>query len=58
MLHGTQQDNMKYVVDMLDRIESKKNLIVAPGCDMPYNVRWKMRSASPRRCCALRKRAE
>lgn len=38
MLHGTQQDNMKYVVDMLDRIENKKNLIVAPGCDMPYSV--------------------
>ena len=38
MLHGTQQDNMKYVVDMLDRIGSKKNLIVAPGCDMPYAV--------------------
>ncbi|MHC1694155.1 MAG: uroporphyrinogen decarboxylase family protein [Eubacteriales bacterium] len=38
MLHGTQQDNMKYVVDMLDRIENKKNLIIAPGCDMPYNV--------------------
>ncbi len=38
MLHGTQQDNMKYVVDMLDRIDNKTNLIVAPGCDMPYNV--------------------
>jgi len=38
MLHGTQQDNMKYVIDMLDRIENKKNLIVAPGCDMPYKV--------------------
>jgi len=38
MLHGTQQDNMKYVVDMLDRIENKTNLIVAPGCDMPYSV--------------------
>lgn len=38
MLHGTQQDNMKYVIDMLDRIENKKNLIVAPGCDMPYSV--------------------
>ncbi len=38
MLHGTQQDNMKYVVDMLDRIGSTTNLIVAPGCDMPYNV--------------------
>ncbi len=38
MLHGTQQDNMKYVIDMLDRIADKKNLIVAPGCDMPYKV--------------------
>lgn len=38
MLHGTQQDNMKYVVDMIDRIGNKKNLIIAPGCDMPYAV--------------------
>jgi uroporphyrinogen decarboxylase len=38
MLHGTQQDNMKYVIDMLDAISNKKNLIVAPGCDMPYAV--------------------
>lgn len=38
MLHGTQQDNMKYVVDMLDKIENHDNLIVAPGCDMPYAV--------------------
>lgn len=38
MLHGTQQDNMKYVVDMLDKIPNKKNLIIAPGCDMPYDV--------------------
>ena len=38
MLHGTQQDNMKYVIDMLDRIQNKSNLIVAPGCDMPYKV--------------------
>lgn len=36
MLHGTQQDNMKCVVDMIDRVNSKKNFIVAPGCDMPY----------------------
>ncbi|MFI3207512.1 MAG: uroporphyrinogen decarboxylase family protein [Eubacteriales bacterium] len=36
MLHGTQQDNMKCVVDMIDRVASKKNFIVAPGCDMPY----------------------
>lgn len=38
MLHGTQQDNMKYVVDMLDKVNSKMNLIIAPGCDMPYDV--------------------
>jgi len=37
MLHGTQQENMKYVVDMLDNM-STDNLIVAPGCDMPYAV--------------------
>lgn len=37
MLHGTQQDNMKYVLDMIDRI-SHDNLIIAPGCDMPYAV--------------------
>lgn len=38
MLHGTQQDNMKWVVDMLDSIEDKTGLIVAPGCDMPFDV--------------------
>ncbi|HNX13563.1 MAG TPA: uroporphyrinogen decarboxylase family protein [Oscillospiraceae bacterium] len=38
MLHGTQQDNMKCVIDIIDSVESKKNLIIAPGCDMPYNV--------------------
>jgi len=37
MLHGTQQENMKYVVDMLDTL-SHDNLIIAPGCDMPYHV--------------------
>lgn len=37
MLHGTQQENMKYVVDMLDNMTTD-NLIVAPGCDMPYSV--------------------
>lgn len=37
MLHGTQQDNMKYVVDLIDKI-SHHNLIIAPGCDMPYAV--------------------
>ena len=38
MLHGTQQDNMKYVVDMLAQLPEYKNFIVAPGCDMPYAV--------------------
>jgi uroporphyrinogen decarboxylase len=37
MLHGTQQENMKYVVNMLDTL-SHDNLIIAPGCDMPYHV--------------------
>ena len=37
MLHGTQQENMKYVVEMMDSMDTK-NLIVAPGCDMPYSV--------------------
>ncbi|MBQ4061828.1 MAG: thioredoxin family protein [Christensenellaceae bacterium] len=38
MLHGTQQDNMKWVVELLDSIENKEGLIVAPGCDMPFHV--------------------
>ena len=38
MLHGTQQDNMKWVVELLDRIEDKTGLVVAPGCDMPFGV--------------------
>ena len=38
MLHGTQQDNMKFVIDLLDNMPNKKNFILAPGCDMPYSV--------------------
>ena len=38
MLLGNQQDNMKFVVDLLDSIPDKKNFIIAPGCDMPYSV--------------------
>ncbi|PHV69904.1 uroporphyrinogen decarboxylase [Sporanaerobium hydrogeniformans] len=38
MLHGTQQDNMKFVIDLLDKMENKKNFILAPGCDMPFAV--------------------
>lgn len=38
MLLGTQQDNMKYVVDLLDELPNLQNLIVSPGCDMPYDT--------------------
>ena len=38
MLHGNQQDNMKFVVELLNSIEDKKNFILSPGCDMPYAV--------------------
>lgn len=38
MLHGTQQDNMKYVLDLVDKLDDTRNFIVAPGCDMPYAV--------------------
>lgn len=38
MLHGTQQDNMKYVVDLLDKLPEYRNFLVSPGCDMPYAV--------------------
>ena len=39
MLHGNQQDNMKFAVDLLDSIgEDKTNFILSPGCDMPYDV--------------------
>jgi uroporphyrinogen decarboxylase len=38
MLLGTQQDNMKYVIDLLDALENHTNLILSPGCDMPYDT--------------------
>ena len=38
MLHGTQQDNMKFVIDMIDKLEDTRNFIVAPGCDIPYDI--------------------
>ncbi len=37
MLLGTQQDNMKYVLDLLDQVDHR-NLIISPGCDMPYDT--------------------
>ena len=38
MLLGNQQDNMKFAVDLLDSVKEKRNFILAPGCDMPYDV--------------------
>ncbi len=37
MLFGNQQDNMKVVIDELDAV-SHHNLVVSPGCDMPYDT--------------------
>lgn len=37
MLHGTQEDNMKGVIDLIDSVDHH-NLIVSPGCDMPYDT--------------------
>jgi len=37
MLFGTQQDNMKIVIEELDAVDNT-NLIVSPGCDMPYDI--------------------
>ena len=37
MLFGSQQDNMKTVIDLIDSTTSER-LIVSPGCDMPYDV--------------------
>ena len=36
MLNGTEQDNMRYVVDLIDSLDNSRNLIIATGCDMPY----------------------
>jgi uroporphyrinogen decarboxylase len=38
MLHGSQQDNIKYALDLIDSVGDKRNFILAPGCDMPYAV--------------------
>ncbi|MFW5785661.1 MAG: uroporphyrinogen decarboxylase family protein [bacterium] len=37
MLFGNQKDNMKTVLDLLDAVDHH-NLIVSPGCDMPYDT--------------------
>lgn len=38
MLHGSQTDNMKAVIDIIESVDDKNNLIVSPGCDMPYDT--------------------
>lgn len=38
MLFGNQQDNMKVTIDLIDSVSDHRNLIVSPGCDMPYDV--------------------
>jgi uroporphyrinogen decarboxylase len=37
MLLGNQKDNMKFVIEFLDSIDHH-NLILAPGCDMPFDT--------------------
>ncbi len=37
MLFGNQQDNMKIVIEELDSVDHH-NLILSPGCDMPYDT--------------------
>lgn len=37
MLFGNQQDNMKSTVDLIDSVTPGR-LIIAPGCDMPYDI--------------------
>ena len=37
MLLGQQEDNMQYVIQLLDSLDHQ-NLIISPGCDMPYDT--------------------
>ncbi len=37
MLFGSQQDNMRYVIELIENLGTE-NLIIAPGCDMPYDT--------------------
>lgn len=37
MLFGNQMDNMKATIDLIDSLgDCSKNVIIAPGCDMPF----------------------
>lgn len=37
MLLGTQQDNMKFTLEIMDRVDHH-NWILSPGCDMPFDT--------------------
>lgn len=37
MLLGQQEDNMQYVINLIDSLDHQ-NLIISPGCDMPYDT--------------------
>ena len=37
MLLGSQADNQKYALDLVDSM-GRRDFILAPGCDMPYDV--------------------
>ncbi|NMA13200.1 MAG: uroporphyrinogen decarboxylase [Chloroflexi bacterium] len=37
MLLGTQQDNMKFTVELMDKLDHY-NWVISPGCDMPYDI--------------------
>ncbi len=37
MLLGNQKDNQQVAIDLIDKL-GKKNFILAPGCDMPYDI--------------------
>ncbi len=36
LLLGNQMDNIKAGIDLIDRMNTHRNFIVQPGCDMPY----------------------
>ncbi|NDJ84479.1 MAG: uroporphyrinogen decarboxylase [Chloroflexi bacterium] len=38
MLYGSQEDNMKFVLDWMEAFADHQNLVLAPGCDMPYDI--------------------
>ncbi len=38
MLFGDEQENMKATIDLIDRLDTDRNVIIATGCDMPYHV--------------------